>query len=157
MTHLLLTVGKAKADYARLGLEHFAGRLKPYGGCRLAAVRPARATKGSPPAQLMAAEGERLLAALKPRDLVWALDRQAKAWSSEQWARRLERARAGPSPRLVLVVGGHLGLDPRVLARADERISLGRATLPHEMAALVGLEQLYRACTILAGSPYHRA
>lgn len=156
MTHLLLTVGKPKTAYLAAGLADYAGRLKAWGGCALEAVRPARAAKGRGPAELMAEEGARLLARLDPRDQVWALDRGGEAWSSQGWARRLEKARDDGARRLVLVVGGAEGLDPALLGRAEARVSLGPMVMAHELAALVALEQLYRAHAILAGLPYHR-
>lgn len=156
MTHVLLTVGKPKAAYLAQGLEDYAGRLTAYGGCRLEAVRPFKALKNTPAAEVLLEEGRRLLARLEPRDQVWALDVAGQAWSSEEWASRLRRALEQSVRRLVLVVGGPWGLDPAVLERAGQRVSLGPATLPHELAACVALEQLYRAHTILAGTPYHR-
>lgn len=156
MTHLLLTVGKPKAAYIAAGLEDYAGRLKSVGGCELAWVRPAQAGKNRAPADLMAEEGGRLLERLEPRDAVWTLDRGGEAWSSEWWARRLEKARDAGARRLVLVIGGAEGLDPAVRKRAEAVISLGPMVMAHELAALVALEQLYRAHSILAGSPYHR-
>ena len=157
MRHLLLTVGKPKAPYLAQGIDDYLQRLKPYGGGDLAGVRPARLGPKTPEAPAKAEEGQRLLARLEPRDVVWALEVKGQAWSSEQWAQALERARLSGKGRLVLVVGGALGLDPAVLARADELVSFGPPTLAHELAALVAAEQLYRACTILAGLPYHRA
>ena len=156
MTHVLLTVGRPKAAYLAQGLADYAGRLAAYGGCRLEDVRPLKALKNRPAALVLLEEGRRLLARLEPRDCVWALDVGGQAWSSEEWARRLARARDGGARRLVLVVGGPEGLDQALLARAEQRVSLGPATLPHELAACVALEQLYRAHTILAGTPYHR-
>ncbi len=149
-------MGKPKAAYVTAGLADYAGRLARYGGCALQQVRAAAAKKGRSAAQLRAEEGERLLARLGERDLVWALERRGKAWTSEDWAWGLEQARAQGWARLVLLVGGAEGLAPAVLQRAAVQLSLGAATLPHELAALVGLEQLYRACTIVAGTPYHR-
>ena len=73
------------------------------------------------------------------------------------WAKRLDEARQAGRPRLVLVIGGAVGLSSEVLGRATHTISLGPITLPHELAAVVAMEQLYRAHTILAGTPYHRA
>ncbi len=157
MKHLLLTVGKPKAAYLAQGIKEYLERLKPYGGGALAAVRPAKAGKNRSGAEVLAEEGRRLLERLEPRDLVWALDRRGKAWSSEQWAQNLDKARLSGKGRLVLVIGGPLGLDDTVLQRADARVSFGPPTLAHELAALVAAEQLYRACTILAGLPYHRA
>jgi 23S rRNA (pseudouridine1915-N3)-methyltransferase len=156
LTHILLTVGRPKAAYLATGLEDYAGRLQAYGGCRLEAVRPLKALKGRPVAEVLQEESRRLLARLEPRDQVWALDPAGRAWSSEDWAQRLRLARDGGARRLVLVVGGAEGLDQALLARADQRVSLGAITLPHELAACVALEQLYRAHTILAGTPYHR-
>lgn len=156
MTHLLLTVGKPKAAYVVQGLNDYAGRLKAWGGCAIESVRPARAAKGRAPAELMAEEGQRLMARLDPRDVVWALDRGGEAWSSQWWAKRLAKAREGGARRLALVVGGAEGLDPALLARAEARVSLGPMVMAHELAALVALEQLYRAHAILAGLPYHR-
>jgi 23S rRNA (pseudouridine1915-N3)-methyltransferase len=156
VNHLLLTVGKPKSAYITAGLDDYAGRLKAVGGCELAWVRPAPAGKNRTSAELMAEEGGRLLERLEPRDAVWVLDRGGEAWSSEWWARRLEKARDTGHRRLALVIGGAEGLDPAVHQRAEAVISLGPMVMPHELAALVALEQLYRAHSILAGSPYHR-
>lgn len=154
--HLLLTVGKPKSPYIATGLDDYAGRLKAYGGCEILHLKAERAAKGKNPQELMAAEAERILGALTPRDVVWALDRKGKAWSSRQWAAQLNKVRESGLPRLALVIGGAEGLGQSVLARAQASVSLGSLTLAHEMAALVALEQLYRAHTILAGTPYHR-
>lgn len=156
MLHVLLTVGRPKAAYLAQGLEDYAGRLAAYGGCRLEAVRPVKALKGRPVAEVLEEESWRLLARLEPRDQVWALAVDGQGWSSQEWARRLGSARDGGARRLLLVVGGPEGLHEDVLARAGQRVSLGPAILPHELAACVALEQLYRAHTILAGTPYHR-
>lgn len=157
MTHLLITVGKPKAEHARAGLKLYTQRLKPYGGCSHLVVRAAPASGKRAPSELLREEGQRIMQALAERDRVWALDLAGKAWSSQQWARQVDQARLGGVGRLVLVIGGALGLDGAVLERASSRVSLGPITLPHELAAVVTLEQLYRAHTILAGTPYHRA
>jgi 23S rRNA (pseudouridine1915-N3)-methyltransferase len=154
--HALVTVGKPKAAYVARGLEDYAGRLAGYGGCELAAAKAPRPGKGAAPEAVMAAEAAALLARVQQRDVVWALDRRGRAWSSRDWARELAAAREAGAARLCLVVGGAEGLAPEVLRRAERRVSLGPATLPHELAALVALEQIYRAHTILAGTPYHR-
>ncbi|BEQ15648.1 23S rRNA (pseudouridine(1915)-N(3))-methyltransferase RlmH [Desulfoferula mesophila] len=157
MKHLLLTVGKPKQTYLAQGIDDYLARLKPYGGGSLVGVRPAKLGPKTPDESAKAEEGQRLLARLDQRDLVWALEIKGKAWSSLQWAKALEKARLSGRSRLVLVIGGALGLDPAVARRADQLVSFGPPTLAHELAALVAAEQLYRACTILAGLPYHRA
>jgi len=154
--HLLLTMGKPKSPYIAHGLADYTARLKAYGGCKVLHLKAERAAKGKSPQELMAAEAKRILEALTPRDAVWALDRKGAAWSSRKWATELNKVRESGLPRLALVIGGAEGLDPTVLGRAQAAISLGSITLAHEMAALLALEQLYRAHTILAGTPYHR-
>lgn len=156
MNSVLLTVGRAKAAYVADGLADYARRLTPHGGCELAWVKSVRAAKGLAGAAVMAEEGQRLLARVEPRDVLWALDRQGAPWTSEEWARQLNQAQLSGARRLVLAVGGPLGLDQALLVRAQRRVSFGPLTLAHELAALVALEQLYRAHAILAGSPYHK-
>ena len=85
---------------------------------------------------------------------VCALDRGGRELSSEDLAVFLEERRMSRAD-LCLVIGGPFGIGEDVLARADSRLSLGRATLPHQLARVVVLEQLFRAHKILAGEPYH--
>jgi 23S rRNA (pseudouridine1915-N3)-methyltransferase len=101
-----------------------------------------------------AEEGERLLARRPPGSRLVALARQGTAWNSEDLARQVERWLREARP-VALAIGGSHGLPPGLLASA-ERWSLGPLTLPHELARVVVLEQLYRACTILRGEPYHK-
>ncbi len=156
LRQVLLTVGRPRAEFATACLEHYARRLKPYGGCALEWVRAQRGGKGVSAEQVRRAEGGRLLERVAPRDVLWVMDQRGQGWSSQQWAHSLRAVREGGVPRLVLVVGGAEGLDQAVRERAQAVVSLGPLTLAHELAACVVLEQLYRAHTILAGTPYHR-
>jgi 23S rRNA (pseudouridine1915-N3)-methyltransferase len=105
-------------------------------------------------ARVLAAEGDALLRRIPGRAFVCALDRSGRESSSEALARFVEERRH-EGRELWFVVGGPLGLGRRVLDRADHRLSLGPATLPHQLARVVLLEQLFRAHKILAGEPYH--
>lgn len=82
-----------------------------------------------------------------------ALDSRGEAWTSERWGGMLETWRR-ESPDLGLVIGSANGLHPDILSRC-RKVSLGPITLPHSMARLVLLEQVYRAHTIVLGLPYH--
>jgi 23S rRNA (pseudouridine1915-N3)-methyltransferase len=84
-----------------------------------------------------------------------ALTREGSAGSSRDLAQRVERWRISAKP-VALAIGGSHGLGPGVLERADVRWSLGPLTLPHELARVVVVEQLYRAFTMLEGHPYHK-
>jgi 23S rRNA (pseudouridine1915-N3)-methyltransferase len=103
---------------------------------------------------LVEQEGAAILGRLAADDFTCVLDRQGEARSSEDIAHFLEeRRRSGRD--LCFVVGGAFGLAQSVLERADARLSLGPITLPHELARIVLLEQLFRAHKIIAGEPYH--
>jgi 23S rRNA (pseudouridine1915-N3)-methyltransferase len=83
-----------------------------------------------------------------------ALDRDGKALDSVQWSRWLDERRL-EARDICLMIGGPAGLPAQALDAAQERISLGPPTLPHQLARIVVLEQLFRAAKILAGEPYH--
>ncbi|HEV8325087.1 MAG TPA: 23S rRNA (pseudouridine(1915)-N(3))-methyltransferase RlmH [Myxococcota bacterium] len=86
-----------------------------------------------------------------------ALDERGDALTSVELARYIGQARDRSVPGVTFWIGGADGLDPALLREADRRLSLGRLTLPHRLARLVLVEQLYRAMTILHGDPYHRS
>jgi len=96
-----------------------------------------------------------LAAKVPPGSRLVALDRSGKTWSSEELARRLDDWRLTARP-VTFVIGGSHGLAPALVAKADDTWSLGVLTLPHELARVVVLEQLYRGFTILRGEPYHK-
>lgn len=101
-------------------------------------------------------EGRALLARLAREDVLVALDERGETLGSLDFARRLGRWRE-EGRRVVFAIGGADGLDPAVIGRAELVLALGRLTLPHELARLLLVEQLYRAHSILVGHPYHRA
>jgi 23S rRNA (pseudouridine1915-N3)-methyltransferase len=99
-------------------------------------------------------EAEAILKLLPNSAFVCALDRRGKPLSSTDLAHFIEeRRRSGRD--LCFVVGGPFGLDESVLERADAALSFGPVTLPHQLARVVLLEQLFRAHKILSGEPYH--
>jgi 23S rRNA (pseudouridine1915-N3)-methyltransferase len=84
-----------------------------------------------------------------------ALDVGGVSWSTEQFARQLGERMLRGGRVLTFAIGGADGLPPALVARATFRLSLSALTLPHRMARLVLLEQIYRALTIIRGEPYH--
>lgn len=107
------------------------------------------------PEQRNEVEGRALLAKLGPKDQALGLDAQGEAYSSEGFAVALEKWLEDPVRRPCFVLGGAFGLSEDVRDRCDQLISLSPLTLPHELARVVLLEQLYRAMSILRGSGYH--
>ena len=100
-------------------------------------------------------EAEMILERLVPGSFNLALDETGASWSSSDWSRHLERWMFD-YPRVNLIIGGADGLAPQCLEACQQRVSLGRMTMPHALVKVVLLEQLYRAWTILQGHPYHR-
>jgi 23S rRNA (pseudouridine1915-N3)-methyltransferase len=114
----------------------------------------ARSARGTPQ-RAVAAEGERLLKALRPDEQVAALDERGQQLTTRELATWLgQRMQEGAD--LAFVIGGPDGLAPEVLARSRFRLALSRLTLPHALARVLLSEQLYRAYSILTHHPYHR-
>ena len=103
-----------------------------------------------------ALEGKAILAAIPDRSHVILLDVAGKERSSEEIAARLDDLMVRGSSSITFVIGGSCGVSDEVYARADERLSFGRITLPHNLARVVLLEQAYRAFKIMRGEPYHK-
>ncbi|MBN8727546.1 MAG: 23S rRNA (pseudouridine(1915)-N(3))-methyltransferase RlmH [Xanthomonadales bacterium] len=152
----LIAIGERMPAWVAEGFAEYRKRLSHELPLELVELPLGARGKGRDPARATAEEGAAMLAAL-PRDAhVVALDGRGGAWSSEQLAGELGRWRMGGRD-LALLVGGPDGHAPDVLARADQRWSLGPLTLPHMLVRLIVAEQLYRAASIVAGHPYHRA
>lgn len=151
MDLVLLAVGKLRPSY-RDACDDYLRRLGRYQKVKEVEVR--EASRAPTIAAQRAEEGERLLARRPAGSRLVALARQGTEWSSEELARQVARWQREARP-VVLIIGGSHGLAPELLESA-ERWSLGPLTLPHELARVVVLEQLYRACTILRGEPYHK-
>lgn len=145
-------VGKLR-PYYRQAVDDYARRLKRYATVAEDEVR--EASRAPNLTTQLAEEAQRLNARIPDGSTLVALTRDGAGWSSSDLARQLDRWLLLSRP-LVLVVGGSRGLDPSVLSRASARWSLGPLTLPHELARVVVVEQLYRAFTILRGEPYHK-
>jgi len=151
----LLAVGTGMPGWVGEGWSEYVKRLSHWLPLELLEIAPGARGKGRDAARACADEGQRLLAAIPRGSHVIALDVAGKAHSSEQLAQRMAHWRM-QGQDLVFMIGGPEGYDPAVLARADERWSLGPLTLPHPLVRIVVAEQLYRAASILANHPYHR-
>jgi 23S rRNA (pseudouridine1915-N3)-methyltransferase len=141
-----------RSDWDQLCLP-YTRRISRHVRIREVAIK-ARTTGGG--RERLRAEGEAILAAIPEGAWTIALDRRGKMRSSRELARWLQKRLESWSGPLAFLVGSDLGLSTEVLDQARERLSFGPLTLPHEMARLVLLEQLYRGLAITAGIKYHR-
>jgi 23S rRNA (pseudouridine1915-N3)-methyltransferase len=148
----LVAVGKLRPFY-REACDEYVRRLGRYARFREIEVREA---SRSPSVEAQRdEEAVRLGAKLPVGSTVVALTRRGTLWSSAQLAREIDRWCMAARP-VALVIGGSHGLSPQLTARAASCWSLGPLTLPHELARVVVVEQLYRGFTILQGEPYHK-
>lgn len=155
----IAAVGKLKEKYLVLGIAEYAKRLGPYVKLTLTEVPDEKAPETMSPAeeaQVREREGERLLAQLKPDAHVIALALEGELWSSEDLAGQLDKLATYGRSHVAFVIGGSTGLAPAVLQRAQQKLSFGRMTLPHQLMRLVLVEQIYRAVKINRGEPYHK-
>jgi len=148
----LIAVGKVREPYIAAGMADFRKRIVPYHRLDEIDIRPA---DGGRPERAIAAEGDAILRAIAPHDVVWLLEREGTEFSSLELADRLERYAVDGVSTLTFVIAGTYGAAPAVHARADVRWSLSRLTFLHEWARMLALEQLYRAAKISRGEPYH--
>jgi len=147
----ILAVGSLHRDFEPAA-RHYLDLLRPYVGVTVREVKETP-LRGRSEAEVLREEGRRLLAAWPQAPQVAALAVEGRAPGTEAFAAWLQRGmeRGGAA----FVVGGSLGLAPEVVAQAGERISLSALTLPHQLARVVLLEQVFRATKILRGEPYH--
>lgn len=158
MNGAIVCVGRLREKFYAGAAEEYEKRLSRFGKMEIVEIpdlpEPPNASDAQR-AQVMEKEGAAILSRLRPGDYVTALCIDGPQLTSEEFARHLARndMRGG---RQVFVIGGSLGLSPAVIARADEKLSLSRMTFPHQLARVLLLEQLYRACKINAGERYHK-
>ncbi len=148
----LAAVGRAKAGPARDLYDLYAKRLS----WRLT-LKEIEERRALAPEALRASEGERLLAAVPEGARLIALDEAGRSLTRAAFAELLGRWRDEGLRDLAIAIGGAEGLSEAIGERADLVLALGAMTWPHLLVRALVVEQLYRAQTILAGHPYHRA
>jgi 23S rRNA (pseudouridine1915-N3)-methyltransferase len=154
MKLIVVAVGQRVPGWAQTAWDDYAKRFPPELKVELKAVKTEpRASRSIE--SLMAAERARIEAAIPKGSRIVALDERGTALTTTGLATRL-KAWQLESDDVALVIGGPDGLDPAFRQAADERIRLSDMTLPHAMARVLLVEQLYRAWSINANHPYHR-
>ncbi len=152
----LIAAGTRLPDWINQGFHEYQKRLRSPLSLELREIPVASRHGGEDPRRAVAREGDDMLALLGRDDYVVALAIEARSMSTPALGSWLaERMRDGRP--LALLIGGPDGLAPEALARADQRWSLSPLTLPHGLVRVLVAEQLYRAMSLLAGHPYHRA
>ncbi len=154
MKTILLLVGKTTDKHFIAGINGYAERITHYMPFEIVTIPELKNTKNLSEEQQKTMEGELILRQLQTSDTVVLMDEHGKEFTSMEYARWLEQKR-NTARRLVIIIGGPYGFSQKVYERANEKISLSRMTFSHQMVRLIMTEQLYRACTIIKGEPYH--
>jgi 23S rRNA (pseudouridine1915-N3)-methyltransferase len=154
MKTLLILVGKTTNKHFQAGITDYVERIGHYMPFELVTIPELKNTKHLTEEQQKVMEGELILRLLQPSDTMVLLDEHGHEFRSIEFAQWMEQKR-NTARRLVFVIGGPYGFSKDVYARANEQLSLSRMTFSHQMIRLVFTEQVYRACTIIKGEPYH--
>lgn len=147
-------MGKTASKLFAEGIADYESRIGHYMPFTIKVIPELKNSKSLSEAQQKEKEGELILKATEPKDYIVLLDERGRQFCSVEFARWLDgRQQAGR--QLVFVIGGPYGFSDAVHKRADLKISLSPMTFSHQMVRLIFVEQLYRACTIMRGEPYH--
>ncbi|KRM71806.1 23S rRNA (pseudouridine(1915)-N(3))-methyltransferase RlmH [Lacticaseibacillus brantae] len=155
----IIGVGKLKEKYFTAGIAEYKKRLGKFANISIVEVPDEKAPESLSEAEMIQvkqAEGERILGKIKDKEWVIALAIEGKQRSSEAFAKEIADLATYGHSDITFVIGGSLGLSPEVMQRANNTLSFGKLTLPHQLMRLVLIEQIYRAFMINAGSPYHK-
>jgi 23S rRNA (pseudouridine1915-N3)-methyltransferase len=151
----VIAVGTRLPAWVRSACEDYLARLASRLAISLVEIEPGARSAGGTAHKAVAAEGQRLLGAVRAGDHVAVLDERGTQFSTRELAAWLqERMQQGED--LAFLIGGPDGLAAEVLARGNFTLSLSRLTLPHALVRVLLAEQLYRAHSILTHHPYHR-
>ncbi len=155
----VILVGRIKEPYLKDAVAEYLKRLRPYVRIEILEIQDEPVPDSLHPRQEEIArdvEAGRVLRLLRPHEYTVAMDIFGQEMSSLDFSRWLEgRGTAGDSD-IVFIVGGTTGLSNKILSSARLRLSMGKMTFPHQFMPLLLLEQVYRACKIARGEPYHR-
>lgn len=155
MKTILLVVGRTVEQHFITAINDYVQRTKRYLQFEIEVIPELKNTKSLSTDIQKEKEGELILKALQPGDVVVLLDEGGKEMRSIEFADYMKRKMNTVNKRLVFVIGGPYGFSQRVYEAAQEKLSLSRMTFSHQMVRLIFVEQIYRAMTILNNGPYH--
>jgi 23S rRNA (pseudouridine1915-N3)-methyltransferase len=155
----IVTVGKLKEKYLKMGIDEYLKRLSAYAKVEVIEVADEKAPEVLSELEMVQVkqkEGERILAKISQDTYVIALAINGKMQSSEELADTLDKLATYGKSKIAFVIGGSLGLSDEVIKRSNEQLSFSKMTFPHQLMKLILVEQIYRAYRINRGEPYHK-
>lgn len=155
----VICIGSLKEAYWKSACEEYLSRIKPYADIEVIECPdfPSKENAGEAmEEQVKEKEAARVLKYLKPQDYVIALDLNKKEYTSPEFASHLEQCFVRGGSSITFLIGGSLGLADSLKSRANESVTFGKMTFPHQLSRVMLLEQIYRAFRILHHEPYHK-
>lgn len=137
-------------------IDRYFNRIKHFFPIEVVELPPEKSRHQKSDAAIMRADSARLIDALPGRGVTVVLDERGESMTSLKFAKWLEELTVREPYGVTFVLGGDVGLDDAIRARADKLLSLSAMTLPHQLARVVLLEQIYRACTLIRNIAYHK-
>lgn len=156
MKFRILWIGSNADTEFREAIDRYQERIRHFFPVEITEVAPEKDRQKKSDAEIRQAESARLIEAIPPQGTVVVLDERGKQMDSLKFARWLEEFTIHNPHGVTFVLGGDLGLDDQVRSRGAMTLSLSAMTLPHQVARLVLLEQIYRACTLIRNIRYHK-
>lgn len=155
----ILSVGKIKEKYIKLGMDEFTKRLSKYCKLEIVELQDEKAPENISEKEMSMIkdkEGEKILSSIKQGSYIIALAIDGKKLSSEKMASEIEKLSVSGVSHIYFVIGGSLGLSDKVITSSNMKISFSDMTFPHQLMRLILLEQIYRCFRINNGEPYHK-
>jgi 23S rRNA (pseudouridine1915-N3)-methyltransferase len=137
-------------------IDRYLNRIKHFYPIEVKEIAPDRGRQGTDDASIMRAQSARLVEAIPAAGYTVVLDERGRSMDSLKFAKWLERMTMEQPHGVTFVLGGDVGLADTVREHADLLLSLSAMTLPHQLARVLLLEQIYRACTLMRNIPYHK-
>jgi len=151
----IISMGNKMPNWVDDALTQYLVRVPQEYNFKITEIPLQKRTKNRDIAAIMQQEGEIILSKINPSDLIVTLEINGKNWSTEQLAKQLTNWQQN-TKKVNFIIGGPEGLAPNVRAKSDIAWSLSNLTLPHPLARIIVVEQIYRALMILQNHPYHK-
>ena len=154
MKFVLAHFSTAKEPWCEKAVELYSEKISHFVPFEVMTLKPKKASRDEQTAKVRS-EGETFLAQLKEGDLLVVFDERGQSLTSEKFAQIVGKLHDSGKKRVIFLIGGAYGVDPSVIEKAHQKISLAPFVMNHLVAQTVALEQIYRSFTILRGLPYH--
>ena len=159
MKHTIICVGKIKERYFTEAIAEYRKRISRYDTIDIIEVADEKIPKNASLADeehVKETEGSRIIAKIPQDSYVIGLVIEGTSYDSVGFSQHLESLNVQGISGVIWIIGGSLGLSQHVMGRLNERVSFSEMTFPHQLMRVILLEQIYRACRIRAGEPYHK-